>query len=109
MGIAFVCLKSKSFAKMIREEPKICGKCKNPFGRKWLVDSTPKLELNPFEKQKYMFNGISVEKAFIEQDIEWKYLNNNSFHLLIQKIIVVAIVLVVSILLVTPVSVYVVV
>lgn len=56
-----------------------------------------------------MINCITVEKAFIEQDIEWKYLNYNSFHLLIQKIFVLTIVLLVSILLVTPVSLYVVV
>ena len=58
------------------------------------------------EKVKFNLPGITIDRAFIEEDIEWGNLNSNSFHLFIEKFGWVFLIFTLSVFFVTPVAIY---
>jgi len=66
----------------------------------------PKVDYNPVEKVKFNFLGLKIDRAFIEEDIEWANINSNTYHMFIEKALWILLIFTLSVFIVTPVAIY---
>ena len=50
--------------------------------------------------------GLRIDRAFIEEDLEWGNLNSNTFHMFIEKVLWILLIFTLSVFFVTPVAIY---
>ena len=93
-GCAFMCLKQATLAKKLKNAQQL------------IAFKDVHLVYNAVEKVKFNLPGITIDRAFIEEDIEWGNLNSNSFHLFIEKFGWVFLIFTLSVFFVTPVAIY---
>jgi hypothetical protein len=98
-GCAFVCLKQATFAKKLKQAKRL-------INIKHEKSDIPKVEYNTIEKVKFNLLGLKIDRAFIEEDIEWGNINSNTFHMFIEKILWILLIFTLSVFFVTPVAIY---
>jgi hypothetical protein len=72
----------------------------------YMLDINPKIPVTAFEEAKFAMSNITVEKPYIQEDMEWWYLNNNPTKKLHRNVFFGFVLFLISVTLVTPVTLY---
>lgn len=94
IGCAFMMIKQKSFAKLLFS------------GKAFINNKNIHVPMSLYESQRYQFHNWRMEPAYFQNDILWDGLNFNLMSGNVGNIIQFVLLFVVSVILVTPVSLY---